>query len=260
MPSTSWRSHFLPSCSVAELQEIADGVTGFTLPTEPANLVYPGVLLGDAWVDLKKTFQFISFFIGYFWGISIGFLFGLPDRRHWVRTNWINLAWLTSSTSPRHRPSPSTRLQIWPTNIPNGKTGEPLADSSAQLRCGIQSVDLKLNSIEMNLKYFAFQAYYRHVGMEFLGIPAYDTITFNLSRYFYEAALFIDEALRSGGKLKMFSIYPEKSFAMTSRVVREHEFESIHWRRIDVIGCLFLLNPAKTCRHCIGPLSRGNLS
>ena len=36
--------------------------------------------------------------------------------------------------------------------------------------------------------------------MEFLGIPAYDTITFNLSRYFYEAASFIDEALRSGGK------------------------------------------------------------
>lgn len=48
MPSTSWRSHFLPSCSVAELQDIADGLTGFTLPTEPANEVYPGVLLGDA--------------------------------------------------------------------------------------------------------------------------------------------------------------------------------------------------------------------
>lgn len=47
--------------------------------------------------------------------------------------------------------------------------------------------------------FYIFQAYYRHVGMEFLGIPAYDTITFNLSRYFYEAACFIDEALRSGG-------------------------------------------------------------
>ena len=34
--------------SVAELQEIVDGVSGFTLPTEPANEVYPGVLLGDA--------------------------------------------------------------------------------------------------------------------------------------------------------------------------------------------------------------------
>lgn len=48
MPSTSWRSHFLPSCSVAELQDIADGMSGFVLPTEPANEVYPGVLLGDA--------------------------------------------------------------------------------------------------------------------------------------------------------------------------------------------------------------------
>lgn len=35
--------------------------------------------------------------------------------------------------------------------------------------------------------------------MDFLGIPAYDTITFNLSRYFYQAADFIDSALRAGG-------------------------------------------------------------
>ena len=45
------------------------------------------------------------------------------------------------------------------------------------------------------------EAYYKHVGMEFLGIPAYDTITFNLSRYFYEAADFVDAALRSGGRV-----------------------------------------------------------
>lgn len=48
MPSSSWRSRMLPSCSVAELQEIADGVSGFTLPTEPVNEVYPRVYLGDA--------------------------------------------------------------------------------------------------------------------------------------------------------------------------------------------------------------------
>ena len=35
--------------------------------------------------------------------------------------------------------------------------------------------------------------------MEFLGFPAYDTITFNLSQFFYEAADFIDKALKSGG-------------------------------------------------------------
>ena len=44
------------------------------------------------------------------------------------------------------------------------------------------------------------QAYYKHVNMEFLGFPAYDTITFNLSQFFYEAADFIDKALKTGGK------------------------------------------------------------
>jgi hypothetical protein len=58
----------------------------------------------------------------------------------------------------------------------------------------------------INLFLWLDQAYYRHVGMEFLGIPAYDTITFNLSRYFYESACFIDEALRSGGITK-FSFF-----------------------------------------------------
>ena len=33
--------------------------------------------------------------------------------------------------------------------------------------------------------------------MQFLGIPAYDTVSFNLSRYFFEAAEFIDQALKS---------------------------------------------------------------
>lgn len=35
--------------------------------------------------------------------------------------------------------------------------------------------------------------------MEFLGIPAYDTISFNLSRYFMEAAEFIHQALLANG-------------------------------------------------------------
>jgi len=44
--------------------------------------------------------------------------------------------------------------------------------------------------------------------MEFLGFPAYDTITFNLSQFFYEAAAFIDKALKSGGKSPPYSHIP----------------------------------------------------
>lgn len=78
---------------------------------------------------------------------------------------------------------------------------------------------------------FFVQAYYRHVGMEFLGIPAYDTITFNLSRYFYEAACFIDEALRSGGT----------------------QFQEIYRH------FCFLINSIVIIRNCTGSLSRGNI-
>ena len=45
----------------------------------------------------------------------------------------------------------------------------------------------------------SMKAYYNHVGIEFMGIPAQDTFTFNLSRYFYPAADFIDKVLLSGG-------------------------------------------------------------
>lgn len=146
MPSTSWRSHFLPSCSVAELQDIADGVTGFTLPTEPANEVYPGVLLGDAPTALS-TYKLNQLGV----------------------THVVNVA--QAPTISLYPPSNSNntknyKWQDW------GAVGGFVRTS---------------------------EAYYKHVGMEFLGIPAYDTITFNLSRYFYEAACFIDEALRSGG-------------------------------------------------------------
>ena len=51
------------------------------------------------------------------------------------------------------------------------------------------------------LPMMALQAYYRHVGIQFLGIPAYDTITFDLSKYFKNAADFIDQALQSGGRV-----------------------------------------------------------
>lgn len=53
MPSSSWRSHLLPSCSVAELQEIADGECGFSIPKDPCNQVYPGIYLGDAYVFFR---------------------------------------------------------------------------------------------------------------------------------------------------------------------------------------------------------------
>ena len=51
MPAgVAWRSYVAcsSSCSVAELQEIANGINGFSLPTEPCNEVYPGIYLGDA--------------------------------------------------------------------------------------------------------------------------------------------------------------------------------------------------------------------
>lgn len=172
MPSTSWRSHFLPSCSVAELQDIADGMSGFVLPTEPANEVYPGVLLGDAWVHLfqqqkTKKIGFPCLFVVFTvssrtikcWHLIrfkcvengqrlenvLNRLLCL-DRRRYQRTNWINSAWLTSSTWHRRRPSPCTHRPIlW--NIPNGKTGELSAGSSAHPRWrSWKKIDFKLES------------------------------------------------------------------------------------------------------------------
>ncbi|EFX83149.1 hypothetical protein DAPPUDRAFT_302119 [Daphnia pulex] len=144
MPSTSWRSHFLPSCSVGELQEIADGMTGFVLPADPANEVYPRVLLGDAPTALS-TYKLNQLGV----------------------THVVNVA--QAPTISMYPPSDTLKHSKWQDW---GAVGGFVRTS---------------------------EAYYRHVGMEFLGIPAYDTFTFNLSRYFYEAACFIDEALRSGG-------------------------------------------------------------
>lgn len=147
MPSSSWRSHLLPSCSVAELQEIADGVSGFTLPTEPANEVYPRVYLGDAPTALS-TYRLNQLGI----------------------THVVNVAQAPTIAiyPPNQAGQMNTKWQDWGTVGGFVRTTE---------------------------------AYYKHVGMKFLGIPAYDTITFNLSRYFYEAADFIDSGLRSGGRV-----------------------------------------------------------
>lgn len=42
---------------------------------------------------------------------------------------------------------------------------------------------------------------YRRVGMDYLGIPATDIISFNLTKYFEKCADFIDAALEAGGKV-----------------------------------------------------------
>ncbi|GBM26108.1 Dual specificity protein phosphatase 3 [Araneus ventricosus] len=43
--------------------------------------------------------------------------------------------------------------------------------------------------------------FYTQSGIQFLGVPAFDNIVFRLHPYFEEAAVFIDEALKSGGKV-----------------------------------------------------------
>ncbi|XP_045175129.2 dual specificity protein phosphatase 3-like [Mercenaria mercenaria] len=42
---------------------------------------------------------------------------------------------------------------------------------------------------------------YRRVGMEYLGIPATDIMSFDLSKYFQKSADFIEDALAGGGKI-----------------------------------------------------------
>ncbi|CAB3381737.1 Hypothetical predicted protein [Cloeon dipterum] len=53
--------------------------------------------------------------------------------------------------------------------------------------------------------------YYRRAGIEFLGVPATDSLSFDISQYFNDASAFIDSALRIGGarrrKLNIFLIY-----------------------------------------------------
>ncbi|GFX25367.1 dual specificity protein phosphatase 3 [Trichonephila clavipes] len=43
--------------------------------------------------------------------------------------------------------------------------------------------------------------FYTQSGIQFLGVPAFDNIVFRIHPYFEEAATFIDEALKSGGKV-----------------------------------------------------------
>jgi protein-tyrosine phosphatase len=42
---------------------------------------------------------------------------------------------------------------------------------------------------------------YRKVNMEYLGIPATDMMSFNLSKYFNKCADYIEDALSNGGKI-----------------------------------------------------------
>ncbi|UYV66581.1 DUSP3 [Cordylochernes scorpioides] len=44
-------------------------------------------------------------------------------------------------------------------------------------------------------------AFYRHAGIQFLGIEALDHVCFKLDNYFDKAANFIQKALESGGKV-----------------------------------------------------------
>lgn len=43
--------------------------------------------------------------------------------------------------------------------------------------------------------------YYRNVGIKYLGIPGHDRPSWNISVYFEEAARFIDDAIRGGGRV-----------------------------------------------------------
>ncbi|XP_065347793.1 uncharacterized protein LOC135944630 isoform X1 [Cloeon dipterum] len=43
--------------------------------------------------------------------------------------------------------------------------------------------------------------YYRRADIEFLGVPATDSLSFDISQYFNDAAAFIDSALRIGGRV-----------------------------------------------------------
>ncbi|GIY90529.1 dual specificity protein phosphatase 3 [Caerostris extrusa] len=43
--------------------------------------------------------------------------------------------------------------------------------------------------------------FYTQSGIRFLGVPAFDNIVFRIHPYFEEAAAFIDDALKSGGKV-----------------------------------------------------------
>ncbi|XP_063987971.1 dual specificity protein phosphatase 3-like isoform X1 [Diachasmimorpha longicaudata] len=43
--------------------------------------------------------------------------------------------------------------------------------------------------------------YYRDVGMQYLGLPLADLPSVDISKYFYTAAVFIDDAIKSGGKV-----------------------------------------------------------
>ncbi|XP_013379348.1 dual specificity protein phosphatase 3 [Lingula anatina] len=53
----------------------------------------------------------------------------------------------------------------------------------------------KFNQISTN------QEYYQDVNIKYFGIHGQDVMTFKLSKYFKEAADFIDECLKSGGKI-----------------------------------------------------------
>lgn len=48
---------------------------------------------------------------------------------------------------------------------------------------------------------------YKKVGIEYLGIPATDFRTFNLSKYFQECADYVDSALATGGNNRFYSLF-----------------------------------------------------
>ena len=55
------------------------------------------------------------------------------------------------------------------------------------------------------------EAFYKELAIEFHGIPALDTFSFNLSPYFAASSEFIHEALKKEGKLRSndyYSIFP----------------------------------------------------
>jgi dual specificity phosphatase 3 len=71
--------------------------------------------------------------------------------------------------------------------------------------------------------------YYRRFGIEYLGVPATDSLSFDLSQYFEKAASFIDTALHTDGKIIL-----EKKNQISSL--------SLHLRLINICQLIDVLN------------------
>ena len=68
------------------------------------------------------------------------------------------------------------------------------------------SMGTKLNQIDTD------QAYFEDVGIKFHGIKALDLFTFKMTPHFEPAAVFIDEAIKSDGKIDFNDFFKADGF------------------------------------------------